>query len=246
MDNTYNNINLNLESNSDSDSDSDSSISENDEYFYYSKYKIILKNIKKYIKLKNYSYIKDKEYEKDKVPTNHNFKNFVNKIRDEDYYIFDLIDINKIKINIIFFKKNSTYITNTIDFKKVIDKLNKQNKNKEIKIILISYDKLSTYIKKIINNAYGYIDFIILNYNNFINPFKIPLGFIKCKILTDIEIDNLLNKDLQVNRLCLPKIYYDDPMIIWTNGKIGDIVKIISPSNISGLRCYYRLIIDRD
>tara|TARA_B100001758_G_scaffold104519_1_gene89438 strand:+ start:2544 stop:3278 length:735 start_codon:yes stop_codon:yes gene_type:complete len=244
MDNTYNNINLNLESNY--DSDSDSSISENDEYFYYSKYKIILKNIKKYIKLKNYSYIKDKEYEKDKVLTKHNFKNFINKIRDDDYYIFDLIDINKKKINIIFFKKNSTYITNTVDFKKVIDKLNKQNKNKEIKIILISYDKLSTYIKKIINNTYGYIDFIILNYNNFINPFKMPSGFINCKILTDIEIDNLLNKDLQVNRLCLPKIYYDDPMIIWTNGKIGDIVKIISPSNISGLRCYYRLIIDRD
>jgi DNA-directed RNA polymerase subunit H (RpoH/RPB5) len=62
------------------------------------------------------------------------------------------------------------------------------------------------------------------------------------KILPHKEVDNLLNKILFCKKNNLPKIKISDPQIIWSSGKVGDVVCITRNSDISGLSLYYRVI----
>lgn len=65
----------------------------------------------------------------------------------------------------------------------------------------------------------------------------------KHEILSEDDANNLLNNILLCKRMNLPKIKLNDPQIIWSPGKVNDIVKITRYDDITGISIYYRVII---
>jgi len=149
---------------------------------------------------------------------------------------------NKFKITyIIVFHYNSEIYTKTQELKKVLIKLKKIPFNYDI--ILITKNSISTHVNNFIESIKNKIN--IINYTYKLFTIIIPNHILsnKHEILNEEESNNLLNNILFCKRQNLPKIRLSDPQIIWTAGKINDIVKITRYDDITGISIYYRVII---
>jgi DNA-directed RNA polymerase subunit H (RpoH/RPB5) len=58
----------------------------------------------------------------------------------------------------------------------------------------------------------------------------------------EADIQKILNENNFHSIEQLPKISVDDPQTIWIDGKIGDIIEIIGPSDSAGKRIAYRRV----
>lgn len=63
----------------------------------------------------------------------------------------------------------------------------------------------------------------------------------KISILSEEELDLLFEKNL-INKTNLPEISFNDPLIIWSGAKIGDVVKLSRLSEVSGYGIIYKLV----
>jgi DNA-directed RNA polymerase subunit H (RpoH/RPB5) len=166
---------------------------------------------------------------------------------------------------LILFHYSTDINAKTPEFKKIITLIDKNPFLYDI--IIITKNPLSTHVKnyvKTINNkvfpSMVHSNPICkLNHNvNLCNCFKlnifmyvydlfaiiIPKHILsnEHKILPAKDVDNLLNNVLFCKKNNLPKIKISDPQIIWSSGKVGDVVCITRNSDISGLSLYYRVI----
>jgi len=150
---------------------------------------------------------------------------------------------NTFKITyIIIFHYNSELYTKTQELKKVLIKLKKIPFSYDV--ILVTKNSISTHVNNFIESIKNKM--IILNYTYKLFTIIIPEHILsnKHEILNNEEENELLNNVLFCKKYNLPKIRISDPQIIWTSGKINDIVKITRYDDITGISIYYRLIID--
>ena len=127
---------------------------------------------------------------------------------------------------------------NSVSIKSVDNSDSINNENSSYHDIITS--KNDTTTQEFVSTKDSISENIIKNEDDFLKMTE--KDFNEFEIFITGFINDLFYNEKQFNYL----IYNDDPMVIWLNSKIGDIVEIISPSNITGLRCYYRLIIGRN
>lgn len=76
----------------------------------------------------------------------------------------------------------------------------------------------------------------------FISNLPKNLHMPKVDILTKKEIDLLFDKN-KINKTNLPDISFNDPLIIWSGAKLGDIVKLSRLSEVTGIGLCYKLVV---
>lgn len=142
----------------------------------------------------------------------------------------------------IIFHYRSEIYTKTQELKKVLIKL--KNTIFPYKIVLITKNNVSTHVQTFIDSIKSKMS--IINYTYKLFTIIIPNHILsnKHEILSDKESNHLLNNVLLCKKNNLPKIKLNDPQIIWSPGKINDIVKITRYDDITGLSIYYRIIIE--
>ena len=142
---------------------------------------------------------------------------------------------------ILLFHYNSELYSKTQDLKKIINTFKKNPFKYEI--MLITKNQISTHVKNYIDSIKTKLS--IINYTYKLFTIIIPKHILsnKHEILSKEEEENILNNVLFCKKSNLPKIKLSDPQIIWSSGKIGDIVCITRYDDISGLALYYRIIV---
>ena len=156
------------------------------------------------------------------------------------YILMDCMDTKKNKmVKIYLFDKNSKYMMSSQEIRKILKKL-----NDPCNVIFITYQALSTYHKKAINqekhlNIYIYrheiFDLILPN-----GPLCYPH-----RIMSKEEVLKLTNDDLCCYVINLPKILDEDPQCIWIGAEVGDVIEIKIYSDILGEAYYYRVVIPK-
>lgn len=190
----------------------------------------IIKEIKENIN--NSKYINKKNYKVTYVILFH-YSTDINAKTPEFKKIISLINKNPFLYDIILITKNtlSTHVKNYIKtinnkvFPEIIDKNPKCKFNHNA--ILCNCFKLNIFM-------YVYDLFAIIIPKHILSN--------EHKILPADEVNHLLNNVLFCKKNNLPKIKIYDPQIIWSSGKVGDVVCITRNSDISGLSLYYRVI----
>jgi DNA-directed RNA polymerase subunit H (RpoH/RPB5) len=193
-----------------------------------------------------------------------NDDDFIKHIYNNEYFTIPTItsnynsdDIKEIKDNldninykneknykltyILLFHYNSELYSKTQDLKKIINTFKKNPFKYEI--MLITKNQISTHVKNYIDSIKTKLS--IINYTYKLFTIIIPKHILsnKHEILSKEEEENILNNILFCKKSNLPKIKLSDPQIIWSSGKIGDIVCITRYDDISGLALYYRIIV---
>lgn len=171
------------------------------------------------------------EYSEDK-------KNIIkNNINNKDYQNKDNLKITYI----IIFHYNSEIFTKTQEIKKVILKFKKIPFIYDI--ILITKNNISTHVNNYIQSIKNKINIIPYTFKLFTIIIPDHILSNKHEILSLDESNELLNNILFCKKQNLPKIKLNDPQIIWSPGKINDIVKITRYDDITGISIYYRIIV---
>ncbi len=166
---------------------------------------------------------------------------------------------------IVLYHFITSEILKAIDIKKIIAKINQEAKGNPLDIILITQNTTSTHVSNFIKeqNAKAEINEDIteclyehdekycncrktniysFTYSNFIIDITKHILVPKYTVLTKSQENKLLN-DLNIKKGNLPKIKKSDPMVVWSNGNIGDIMKFIRKEEVTGESIYYRVIV---
>jgi DNA-directed RNA polymerase subunit H (RpoH/RPB5) len=180
------------------------------------------------IKYRNYELI-DEGFE--------NYENFKNKMQIFEYVLHKFKnpkDPNRI-IDLYLFKHDSKYISQTINFKKILDRY-----NTEQTIIMITKEELNVYRKKSIKQ---YKNLSIKNYLHKHFIIEINKGPLCSKhtILTPEETKAVCY-DIMSHGHKLAAIFESDPQNIWIGGEVNDLIKIESFSEITGKSIRYRIV----
>ena len=182
-----------------------------------------------------------------KYKTDYTFDISKNNILIENYININVTSKDNKDIVILFIINSEVNIIKKSDvFLKYISNLEKKNKNLD-KIIIISKYKLSTNLNKKIkllkkNITIENILFKILIFN--------PIKHINYKnyvfnLLSNEEKTNLFEL-IDFNSNTINKICIDDPICIYYDFNINDIIKIIKPTiKTAGMTCCYRLVINK-
>lgn len=178
---------------------------------------------------RNYTLIEDKFYD---------YETFKNKMQIIGYVQHKFKDPkHQRNIDIYLFKKDSKYITSTSDFKKILDKY---EKDQTVYIIMITKEELNVYRRKSIKQ-YAHLNVKNYLHKHFIMEMnKGPLCS-KHSILSPEETRKVCY-DLRTHAHKLPAIYESDPQNIWIGGEVNDLIKIESNSEITGIRVGYRIV----
>lgn len=177
-------------------------------------------------------------------------KTVSNKYSDEQIQIIK-DNINNVKFQnsknlhisyFIIFHYNSELYTKTQELKKILIKL--KNIPFNYNIYLITKNTISTHVNTFITSIKSKMS--IINYPYKLFTIIIPNHILsnKHEILSEDETNNLLNNILLCKKQNLPKIRLNDPQIIWSSGKLNDVVKITRYDDITGISIYYRVIIN--
>lgn len=166
------------------------------------------------------------------------FKNFKKCMHIEQFIHHKCINTKKgRKVYIYMFINNSKYIKTTTQFKRLFDKIPEE----PLDIIIITKSELSIYIKKLLLK---YTNFKIYNYLHKNFAIEISKGPLCSKhiVMTDDEVRDLCSRELIIHPLGLPSISINDPQNIWIGGELGEVIKIISVSEITGRTTRYRIV----
>jgi DNA-directed RNA polymerase subunit H (RpoH/RPB5) len=171
-------------------------------------------------------------------PDYYDYEGFKNKMQIVGYISHSLKKVGgpaEDLLDIYLFKHDSKYIKTTVNFKKLIDKY----RQKKMTVFLFTKEPLSIYIKKAIKQ-YS-LDIQNYLYKHFIMELnKGPLCS-RHTVLTEDEARRVCF-ELMTHGHRLPSISIDDPQNIWIGGKVNDIIKIESTSEMVGRRINYRIV----
>ena len=164
-------------------------------------------------------------------------EDFVSAITKDEYVLHTGHDEAMEDIYLFIFSPDSKYLKQTAFMNKLISKLDISAK---ATVFLFTKVELSIYIRKMLKQ---YTKIKTKNYlfKHFIIEInKGPLCNEHIK-LTDEQTD-ILCKSLRIDKMDLPKIYINDPQIIWIGAEVGQVVLIKSKSLIAGIRYHYRVV----
>jgi len=191
----------------------------------YEKYTFIQKFIKDYRKYKLEGEFLD-------------FATFKKTIQIEQYILHKCINIKKGRsVYIYFFKENSKYVKTTQQFKRLMDKIPEE----PVDVIILTKVELSIYINK---SLAKYTHFNVFNYMHKYFTLELSKGPLCSKhtILSNNEVRSLCSRELIIHPLSLPSISINDPQNIWIGGELGQVIEIISVSEITGTAIRYRIV----
>lgn len=165
---------------------------------------------------------------------------FNRKIQINKYILIKTHDSGGNLNNILLFHNNTEYSSKAVEFKKLMNSINKDSN-----IIIISKDNITNFINKHVNDL-QIEKSQIYNYAYMQLSIVIPehINCVPHRILSLEEEDELLNRVLYADKKNLPGICINDPMIIWIGGKVGDIIEITRTSEITGESIAYRRVIN--
>ena len=134
-------------------------------------------------------------------------------------------------------KSDSKYVKSTPNFKKLMDSLG----NSVAEVFIITKVPLSIYINKVLH-SFGTLR--ISNYLHRHFSIEITRGPLCSKhtILSNEEVIKTCFQDLMIHPLSIPPIFISDPICLWIGAEIGQVVKIESYSENSGLAIRYRIV----
>lgn len=166
------------------------------------------------------------------------FNTFKKSMQVEQYIKHTCIDEKRgFNVYILIFHEHSKYIKATSQFKRLLDKL----PNNPADLIIITKNDLSIYINK---SFIKYPHLTVYNYLHKYFAIELEKGPLCSKhtILTNNEVKNLCANELMIHPLSLPSISINDPQNIWIGGTLGQVIKITSISEITGLTIRYRIV----
>lgn len=166
------------------------------------------------------------------------FNTFKKSMQVDQYIKHTCIDEKRgFNVFILIFHEHSKYIKTTSQFKRLLDKL----PNNPADLIIITKNDLSIYINK---SFIKYPHLTVYNYLHKYFAIELEKGPLCSKhtILTNNEVKNLCANELMIHPLSLPSIPINDPQNIWIGGTLGQVIKITSISEITGLTIRYRIV----
>jgi DNA-directed RNA polymerase subunit H (RpoH/RPB5) len=214
----------------------------------------IYNNLSKFFNYKQLKNLDETASEQTFIKHIYNNQYFTIKTVDNTYPKEDMDIINKNINNIGYINKKNYKITyflifhyntdlysKTQDLKKIIGTLKKNPFKYDI--VLITKNNISTHVGNYIDSIKNIIH--IINYTFKLVTIIIPEHILSNKhtILSKEEEEHLLNNVLLCNKHNLPKIKITDPQIIWSPGKIDNVVSITRYDDVSGISLYYRVIV---
>lgn len=163
--------------------------------------------------------------------------NFRKKIQIDKYVRMDYFNEKSNRPVLIYLLSKDSKYVNTQDLRRLLAKIKEPSD-----VILVSKDPLKTYANKIITTFKQLRIKTYLHENFALIAPKGPLCY-PHRILSESEVDRLLNDDLYVNLIHLAKITPDDVQCIWIGAEVGDVIEITSDSDISGEFIQYRVVV---
>jgi DNA-directed RNA polymerase subunit H (RpoH/RPB5) len=141
---------------------------------------------------------------------------------------------------IYLLSNDSNYANNSQALKRLLARIKEKSE-----VILVSKEPFKVYSVKTIRN-FAHLDIKTYLHANFslIAP-NGPLCY-SHRILTDNEVNTLLNDSLCCRITNLPGILQDDVQCIWIGAEVGDIIEITAKSDIAGESIHYRVVIPSD
>lgn len=166
---------------------------------------------------------------------------FRNTMQTDEYVRSEYANPAKSRDVLIYlFEKKSKYTTSSNNLKLLLKKI-----KTSVDVILVTYEPLNTYGRKVISsfralNIYTYLHEIF----DLIVP-KGPLCYPHRRLSRE-EVLRLCNSELYCNIVNLPKILDEDPQCIWIGAEVGDVIEITSASDIACEAITYRVVIPKN
>jgi DNA-directed RNA polymerase subunit H (RpoH/RPB5) len=148
----------------------------------------------------------------------------------------------------ILLSLDSQCIGSTVDFKKLIDGLPYEYKTQNTDVVIVSYNVLSSQIKKYIKTMTDgkiYPRFSIECYQYVTFKAESHVLVLTHSILTESQLIQLEEK-YKFSRVNLPKIFYTEPQIAWIGARPGHVIRYEIPTYTTGLVANYRYCIRED
>lgn len=139
----------------------------------------------------------------------------------------------------IFIVNDPSYTTKVSDFKKLLSGIT----DPEIDVLLVSKTYIKPAIQRYVNeSAKKKITFKCLLFDNFVVDVRESVLVPKHYLCTSEEQKNIMQENNIPNASLFPRIKHTDPQVIWCNGKVGQMIKIIRNDHV-GQTLYYRIIV---
>lgn len=225
---------------------------------------VVYKNLEKFLKYRKLDLVSGAVNVDINISKFLDFENFKKNIQHQGYIILEAKDsdikdrrfiksidnINKnkpVKTYILLFDKETDHLSSSVNFAKILRRIPhlESNKDSNLDVIVISHQSVNVYLQKkideITNNGsetYGYIHIYSYKYAIFTTEKPIHELVSKHEILSK-ENEKQILEDLKTEKINLPKIRKSDAIAIWYGCEIGDIVKISSYSEASGISIKY-------
>lgn len=140
---------------------------------------------------------------------------------------------------IYLLEKYSKYSNSSQDLKRLLTKIKEPSD-----VILVSYAPFKTYslktiltFKQLRIKTYLHENFDLIVPNG-------PLCY-PHRILSEVEVNRLLNEELYCNLVNLPKILQEDAQCVWIGAEVGDVVEITMCSDIASESIQYRVVVPK-
>ncbi len=155
------------------------------------------------------------------------------------YQYVKITGINKSgeKSTIFLFASDSKNAAKKEYFRRITDSVGDEQQE----LICITRDIFTSYIRKYIATIDHLNVFNYLHKNFSTEASKGPF----CSphiILSSEEARKVLSVHLKINPLGLPKISVDDVQAIWVGAQMGQLIKVVSNSPLTGKACRYRIV----
>jgi DNA-directed RNA polymerase subunit H (RpoH/RPB5) len=127
---------------------------------------------------------------------------------------------------------------------KIISRILTENK-KSVEAVFITKRELTTYFVRNIQIKYKHFNLVVHNYLHkhfIVDISKAPLCARHTRLSKTESVD-LLSCQLMTSPYNLPRIFINDPHIIWCGGKVGEIIRIEVDSEMAGKSIRYRIVV---
>lgn len=174
-------------------------------------------------------------------PPNMPEKQFTTVLRQNEYILHSGHNSAGEGVYLLIFMPNSKFIKTKEYRDKLLSKLTVTEP--KCHLYIFSDQELSTHVRKNIRQYKNISTKMYLFVNFTIEINRGPLCSVH-KILSKEQSESLCQA-LKTTKMCFPKIYENDPQIIWIGGEVGDVIEIRSRSYVAGQKVYYRVVIKK-
>jgi len=173
-------------------------------------------------------------------------RSYVSLIERKNYFMLKCKDQNKKQVYVFIFPPGSIFLKSSNDFVRIEHFLERKPKE-PVEIVVVTPDPVNPHIRRKIANEFTPNKIEVRNYTYNIfkdempksNSVIIPIHIV---ISDPAEIKKILEENKIEKVEQLSRIPVTDTQAIWHNAKVGDLIKIIGPSENAGKRIAYRYV----